>query len=141
MVENVLKKKERNRKMEEPEPPAAGEAPVLWPLRFGLALPYVTDTYHPEGELDLGLHAGFLPSNRIGERPPAGGEDEDDAEPDADAEDQTVQVRARAASTYARMIAQEEDDTVRDSQALGTNQISILIFFKPFILVFKIILK
>lgn len=80
--------------------------PVLWPIRYGLAMPYMTDKYRTNGEVELGLHGGLLLANRF----------------TRDEEDQDeIQVLARATSTYARAIAQEEDETLRDVRALGAS--------------------
>ena len=81
--------------------------PVLWPIRYGLAMPYMTDKYRTNGEVGLGLHGGFLLANRSTQ----------DEEEDQD----EIQVLARATSTYARAIAQEEDETLRDVRALGAS--------------------
>ncbi len=80
--------------------------PVLWPIRYGLAMPYMTDKYRTNGEVDLGLHGGLLLANRSTQ-------DEEDQD--------EIQVLARATSTYARAIAQEEDETLRDVLALGAS--------------------
>lgn len=85
--------------------------PVLWPIRYGLAMPYMTDKYRTGGEIDLGLRGGFLLANRFRKT-----QDEEDH-----TKEDEIQVLARATSTYARAIAQEADETLRDEPALGAS--------------------
>jgi hypothetical protein len=81
-------------------PPAS----VIWPLRYGLALPYIRGLSYPDVDIDVGLRAGFLLTDKI-----SATRAEDDEE---------IQVLARAACTNIRAIEQEEED-LRDVVAIG----------------------